>query len=140
MELTLLNGRIFRRIQLFRVQSKKVNKKTIAIDFDGVIHSYSSGWTGPVPTDPPVDGALDFIHFLEEKGYEVVIFSSRAKTKEGVVGTEKWLSEHNFPKLKVCHKKPEALLYIDDRGFRFTGVWDDLKEFIDNTSFRSWVE
>ena len=114
-------------------------KKTIAVDFDGVIHSYKSGWTGPVPTDPPVDGALDFIHFLEEKGYEVVIFSSRAKTKAGAKETEKWLSEHRFPKLKVCYEKPEALLYIDDRGFRFTGDFSKAREFM-NQGFESWIE
>jgi len=125
--------------QFVKIYTKVATKKTVAIDFDGVIHSYKQGWTGPVPEDPPVDGALDFIHFLEKKGYEVVIFSSRAKTKEGVEGTEKWLSEHGFPKLDVRHEKPEALLYIDDRGFRFTGVWDDLKEFI-NSGFKSWVE
>jgi len=83
--------------------------------------------------------SYSFIHFLEKKGYEVVIFSSRAKTKEGVDGTKDWLSEHNFPKLKVCHEKPEALLYIDDRGFRFTGDFGKVREFM-NTGFRSWVE
>ena len=54
-------------------------------------------------------------------------------------GTKKWLSEYNFPKLDVRHEKPEALLYIDDRGFRFTGDFSDAKEFI-NAGFASWVE
>ena len=114
-------------------------KKTIALDFDGVLHSYKQGWTGYAPEDPPVDGSLDFIHFLQDEGYEVVIFSSRAKNKKGKDGIEKWLSDNDFPKISVYHEKPEALLYVDDRGFRFSGVWDDLKEFI-NTGFKSWVE
>ena len=30
-------------------------KKTVVFDFDGVIHSYTSGWKGEsVITDPPV--------------------------------------------------------------------------------------
>ena len=124
---------------MLKVYSKLAQKKTIAIDFDGVLHSYKQGWTGPLPEDPPVDGALDFINFLQEKGYEVVIFSSRAKTQEGKKGTKEWLSKYNFPKLSIHYDKPEALLYIDDRGFRFTGIFGDLKEFI-NDGFKSWVE
>lgn len=129
---------------MFRVRSKSLHlasekKKTIALDFDGVIHSYKNGWTGPTPEDPPVDGALSFIEFLQGEGYEVVLFSSRAKTKEGKEGTAKYLEKHNFPKLKVYYEKPEALLYIDDRGFRFTGDFGEAKEFI-NSGFKSWVE
>ena len=34
----------------------------VCLDFDGVIHSYSSGWKGPreIP-DPPVPGAIRWI-------------------------------------------------------------------------------
>ena len=36
--------------------------KTILLDFDGVIHSYTSGWKGAgVIPDPPVPGAIDFL-------------------------------------------------------------------------------
>ena len=37
-------------------------KPIICLDFDGVIHSYTSGWKGAaVIPDPPVPGALEFI-------------------------------------------------------------------------------
>ena len=32
-------------------------KKTVVFDFDGVIHSYTSGWKGAtIIPDPPVEG------------------------------------------------------------------------------------
>jgi len=39
-----------------------MSKPILCLDFDGVIHSYSSGWKGAdVIPDPPVPGAFDFI-------------------------------------------------------------------------------
>jgi hypothetical protein len=58
-----------------------INKKTICIDFDGVINSYVSGWQGVwfLP-DPPVPGAMKFldlcINNMQDK-WDTVIFSSR---------------------------------------------------------------
>ena len=50
-------------------------KPTICVDFDGVIHSYTSGWDGdPVPHDMPVLGAKQAIAALREN-YRVVVCS-----------------------------------------------------------------
>jgi hypothetical protein len=39
-----------------------VIKPILCLDFDGVIHSYTRGWSGAnVVSDAPVKGAFDFI-------------------------------------------------------------------------------
>lgn len=56
-------------------------KKLIALDFDGVIHSYTSGWQGArVIPDKPVDGSLKFIvDVLMDSELDLAIYSIRAR-------------------------------------------------------------
>jgi len=104
---------------------------TISVDFDGVIHSYASGWQGYVPTDPPTKGAREFVEWLLNEGYEVDICSARANHPEGLAGIQAWLVEHDFnPRLRVTATKDAALLYVDDRGYRFDGDFKLLMSFI----------
>ena len=114
--------------------------KTIAIDFDGVIHSYTSGWTGPVPTDPPVDGALKFINKLLELGYKVSIYSTRFETFSGSNATVEWLTKNGFPieQLELTFAKPKAIIYIDDRAFRFDGDFAKPLAFIRDEMYHPW--
>lgn len=101
---------------------------TICLDFDGVLHSYTSGWKGEdVIPDPPVDGAHDACEAMLEAGYEVVVFSTRGRSGSGIKAMVEWLHDHGFPKdLRVCTEKPPAILYVDDRGWRFDGTWSEL--------------
>ena len=115
-----------------------MGKPAIALDFDGVLHSYSAGWTGLVPDQGPVPGALEFVQLLIEKGYEPVVISTRALLdKRGAEEIRQWLSRNGFPSLRVSHKKLDAELYIDDRGYRFEGNFDDVMGLIE-TDLRTW--
>lgn len=109
---------------------------TIAIDFDGVLHSYETGWHKDtiLPADAPVAGAQRFIKWLVEAGYEVVIFSTRAETKILKEGMKLWLEEHDFPyldKIQITDRKPKALIYIDDRAFRFNGSFVEAQKYVE---------
>jgi hypothetical protein len=112
-------------------------KGVIAVDFDGVIHSYVSGWTGPVPVDPPVLGARDAIATIRALGFEVHVFSCRALTTEGRDGIRGWLALHDIRVDLITGQKPHALLYLDDRGARFNGSWDEILELARNVP-RPW--
>lgn len=124
-------------------------KPILCLDFDGVIHSYTSGWQGAdVIPDPPVPGALSFIVDALTR-FDVHIFSSRSHQPGGIRAMRQWLTDHleqalllepqklaetmlkiTFPKVK-----PPALVTIDDRALLFTGVFPSLDEL---ANFQPW--
>ena len=73
---------------MFTVKRKK---PIFSLDFDGVIHSYKSGWKGPrtIP-DKVTNGALQSIVEAQEI-FQVNIFSSRSKYWFGRYAMKKWL-------------------------------------------------
>lgn len=119
-----------------------MSKPILCLDFDGVCHSYISGWRGAdIIPDPPVDGLFDFLLDVEEF-FEIYIFSTRSLQDGGIEAMaqwfEEWRQELDKPPLKPLHfpvEKPPALVYIDDRAITFTGKWPDI-EFLKN--FKPW--
>ena len=125
-----------------------MGKPILCLDFDGVIHSYTSGWQGAqnIP-DPPVPGALEFLVSAVEH-FEVHIFSSRTH-QDGVIAMYKWLAHHlhlagrderdayDFATkvIKWPEHKPPAMITIDDRALTFTGEWPRLDELL---AFKPW--
>lgn len=107
---------------------------TVAVDFDGVIHSYTSPWVAPhIIPDAPVDGAISWL-FRTIQRFEVVIFTTRGKTWRGRWAVRRWLRRHagnlwnespgarGLEDVTVTATKPAALIYLDDRAYRFTGT------------------
>lgn len=68
--------------------------KTVAIDFDGVIHKYSKGWQDGAIYDVAIDGSISAINALLKSGYSVFIFSTRDARQ-----IKKWLKELSNPLL-----------------------------------------
>lgn len=100
--------------------------RAIALDFDGVLHAYHSGWTGPIPTDPPVPGAAESVAAIRALGFRVVVFSCRALVREGRDGIQAWLEQHRIAVDEITGVKPHAVLYVDDRAVRFDGSWEEI--------------
>lgn len=71
-----------------------MRKAILCLDFDGVLHSYSSGWKGAsVIPDPPVEGALEFV-FNALKKFDVHILSSRSHQWGGRRAMKRWFKHH----------------------------------------------
>ncbi|WP_143321187.1 hypothetical protein [Clostridium sp. HBUAS56010] len=112
-------------------------KRTIVFDFDGVIHSYISGWKGAenIP-DKPVEGIKEAISEIRKSGYEVAVVSSRAASKEGKNAIEHYLENNGIKVDTVTSQKLPAICYIDDRAICFQGDPSSLLRQI--RSFRPW--
>lgn len=114
----------------------KPDRYSIAVDFDGVIHSYRSPWVNhhTIP-DPPVPGAIKWLGDMTVK-FDVYILSTRCKTWRGRRAMKRWLHKYDEPdvpfavwedtsaigfRVKFAKSKPPALIYLDDRAVRFEG-------------------
>ncbi len=105
--------------------------KTIAIDFDGVIHAYSQGWGDGSCYDKPMDGAIESLKLLMED-YCVFILSTRDENQiiawlgkyapeiaaGPIEAEEKFWNRRGI--LGVTNRKLPAMAYIDDRACLFT--------------------
>lgn len=89
--------------------------RTIALDFDGVVHAYTSKFT-PVPADPPREGALEFVRQLVDEGYRIVYHTARAGNAAYTDHVQDWLKRYDFPPGEVTAFKPAAIAYVDDRA------------------------
>ena len=97
-------------------------KQTVVFDFDGVIHSYTSGWKGPaIIPDPPVPGIKEAIAEIRAAGYEVVVVSTRCATLDGLYAIKEYLERHDIEVDNISMEKPPAIVYIDDRAICFDG-------------------
>ena len=114
-------------------------KKILCIDFDGVIHSYSSGWHGAdIVSDPPVPGAKEFLEGAILV-FDVYINSSRSGQKGGIHAMRTWMIHHFgvdlVKELYFTEYKPAAFLTIDDRCLTFDGIWPSPLRLLE---FKPW--
>ena len=106
-------------------------KKTILIDLDGVLNTYSGKYEKNYI--PPIKkGAYELIKDLSEK-YKIVIFT----TRNSLIAS-KWVIENKLDKYveNITNVKEPAHLIIDDRCVNFEGNYDKLKDKIKN--FEVW--
>jgi hypothetical protein len=136
------------KCSLLSLEYEMAHKKTLVLDFDGVLHSYSSGWGGhEVVADPPVPGAMAFLYDAL-KSFKVCIFSSRSSTPQGIEAMQMWVAKHAKPlffdygqpwwlQIEWPVNKPAAHVTIDDRAITFDGNWPSMAELV---GFKPWFQ
>lgn len=135
-----------------------MKQKTIAIDFDGVIHKYSKGWHDGTIYDDFVEGSLEAIESFLKKGYNVFILSTRTPKQ-----IKRYFDNLNYDDpcssaipfkyqvipfwtrvfwnkkgvVGITNRKLAADVYIDDRGCRFQ-TWRVTMEILKINGIIRW--
>lgn len=102
------------------------SKRTIAVDFDGVIHSYINPFNA-FQLDPPTEGAIEWLHKMAET-FDIEVLTTRARTQQGSATVQRWLERHHAPFCPITCQKGMAIVYLDDRAIRFEGTFPTEEE------------
>ena len=105
----------------------------IAVDFDGVLNTYT-GWNGKYDLYEPREDVDLFLKELSEK-FNVIIFTTRE-----VTSVSRWLDEYDLGDYvtEITNEKPRAICYIDDRGVNFDGDYQKVLKIV--SDFRTHWE
>jgi predicted phosphatase len=107
-------------------------RQTVIFDFDGVIHSYTSGWKGAdVILDAPVVGIKKAIEEIR-KEFKVIVVSTRCYQDRGINAIKEWLRKWQIEVDDVTSEKPPAIVTIDDRAICFDG---NSRELLDKIKY-----
>jgi adenylylsulfate kinase len=114
------------------------SRRTIAVDFDGVIADYD-GYKGPSVLGQPRSDVREALVLLRAEGWKIVIHTTRGSEE-----VEEYLRQHAIPHDEINSNsdyqtqgvKPVADVYWDDRAVCYSG---DARSDINRIrSFRTW--
>ena len=116
----------------------KSRRKTIAVDFDGVIADYD-GWKGADVLGPVRPDVRDALNFLRDEGWKIIVHTTRSP--EAIA---RYLQENQiaFDELNFnsdydnVGTKPVATVYWDDRAVCYSG--DATKDLEMIRAFKTW--
>ena len=126
-----------------------MSKPILCLDFDGVCHSYRSGWKGAaIIPDEYVPGLFEFLESVKDD-FDVQVLSSRSHQEGGreammlwfIEQRKLWRSRGGMPPedtpltLGFPTEKPPAVITLDDRGWLFEGQWPTLEQL---KAFKPW--
>lgn len=114
------------------------SRRTIAVDFDGVIADYD-GYKGPGVLGAPRLDVLAAMRTLQSEGWKIVINTTRGEAE-----ISSYLQQHQIPHDEINRNsdyatsgpKPVADVYWDDRAFCYSG--DATRDLDSLRNFRTW--
>jgi len=119
---------------------KANSSQVVAIDFDGVIHKNSKGYNDGSIYDEPVMDSIESIKKLSEY-FKIVIYTfkghpdrPKVNGKDGIELVWDWLRKYDLQDHieDIVWGKPNAIIYIDDKGYKFENWNDTFKYMIQN--------
>lgn len=120
----------------------KDESQVIAIDFDGVIHSFELGFHDGTIYGTPIPGSIESIKKISKK-YKIIIYTAKAKKdrplingKTGIELVWEWLKKYDIDQYvqEVTAEKPRAICYIDDKAIRFIDWNQTLNDLLNFTN------
>ena len=115
-------------------------RKTISIDFDGVIRIGGDEWVAPAVVNGQANpDAFRFMLAALEGGWDIAVHSCRFYDMHAPAAVREWIlaaaydqlgavSGSWFTRVQYSLSKPRARIYIDDRGFRYEGQFPRLED------------
>ena len=121
-----------------RVSVPSSRRKTLAVDFDGVIADYTD-WKGEGIHGPPRSDVLEALATLQREEWKIVIHTTRSEAD-----IRDYLTDHQVPYDEINRNsdyrnlggKPVATVYWDDRALRYSG--DALQDLRTIRQFATW--
>ena len=109
----------------------------VLVDFDATLRE----WGELFEFKPPLPGASEFLHWLKDEGYRVILFTSRLSivwhTAEGrdpargvfeqVEFLRAYCDKYDLPFEGVTAEKVPSIAIIDDKAVEFRGDWGKAK-------------
>ena len=120
---------------VFKKLLSEEENSIIAIDFDGVIHSFEHGYHDGTIYGTPIPGSKESLEKLSQK-FTLILYTAKAKPdrplvngKTGIELVQEWLEKYELNKyfIEITAEKPRCLCYIDDKAIQFTS-WDNTLE------------
>jgi len=115
--------------EAFETEPKETDTD-ICVDFDRTIAKPAKH----PAIGEPIDGAKESLAKLKELGYNVIIYSCRGDSEEGLKAMEEWLDKHEMPYDSIFSgEKPFYRFLIDDRAIQFDS-WDKVMKKVEKSN------
>jgi hypothetical protein len=101
--------------------------KIVAIDFNNTLEDSKNAPSGK-RFGPPLPGAVDALYALTQESVKVVIFTLLAANPSGRQAVADWLEYFDIDYDEITAVKPNADLFVDDRGLHHQDWTSTMKE------------
>ena len=90
----------------------------LVFNLDGVICTPAKGiefgLVEYVKNSMPIANAIEFMHWIKNKGHEITIWTNRPNDLAVKFATEQWLDLHQVPYNRLLFDRPREPIFVDE--------------------------